>query len=151
MRAAITDARLVPVSVNLAPPIRFWTLLGGAVYLPDEDAVLLPGVGAHALSPWVRVDRPRTITWTEEWWAPNPGGQRYITPRYGDERQAVIGNNGAAQSFPGNAWDAWSVAIAGNESNRLSQATWCRWAIPVTTFYGTPGSKVRAPQLIIRR
>lgn len=150
MRAMVRDTRPVPVGVNLAPPLSMWTLAGGAVYLPDEDAVLLPTQGASVTSPWIRTDHPRILRASEEWFTPDSSKARYVAMHYADATQAQIGANANATTTPApGSWQAATYSQGHSAVNRMSESVWGRVTYSILANYGVPGSKVRAPQFMV--
>jgi len=155
MRAAGFDRRLVPVGVNLAPPLRFWKLSGGAQYLPDEDAVLLTAIGATVTSPWFRAELPKATTWQEEWWRPAdaPYKPRLMTSQYAHADQSLSGANGNATVGPtvAGGWAPTSYTLAAVSAIGMTGSIYQRVIFQVTSVYGVPGSKVRNPRVSIAR
>lgn len=133
-------------------PISEWALSGGAVYDEEEECVVLPVVGARVTSPWVRVDKPRSLTCREEWWAEEPDSRGLTYIFYGDETQAVIDNNGNGQIIPAaGEWAEVTHTLSANVISVIKDAVYVRWDYRVTSSYGTPGTKVRKPALRVLR
>ena len=147
------DRRPVPVGVNLAPPLRLWTLSGGAVYLPDEDAVVLPVVGATVTSPWVRTDKPGSLRWIEEWVIPAGGdNRRLLSINYADEARVIRGSNGSAGPVPvSESWSVSNYRLTAGEANGMAGTTYVRYYYSVAPTWGVAGSKLRNPQVYVTR
>src|SRR5690606_10346372 len=103
-------------------------------------------------SPWVRVDKPRSLTCREEWWAEEPDSRGLTYIFYGDETQAVIDNNGNGQIIPAaGEWAEVTHTLSANAISVIKDAVYVRWDYRVTSSYGTPGTKVRKPALRVLR
>lgn len=146
-----------PAGVNIAPPLDQWVLSGGATYDSIAKEVTLHNVGSTAVSPFIRVDAPKTFRMSVEINSPiregEAGGQHRYSTEYFDKNYSryVLNNNystnGDARIIPANTWtrSEWGMNATGPDYMYL------KYIVLVSSDYGVAGTRIRNPSVTLTR